>query len=173
MLYAELHCHSAFSFLDGASSPDELVDAAVAHGYSALALTDHDNLCGAMEFAQAAKAAGLKAIHGAEVRVAHEREHTTARKKPLRVAPAAIDRIAEELNSPMKSQELKKTWGPATDNSTSFVEMACGTPVLAVVFGTTKTSIHISRDLATDSFQLEENFYKEWTRKFGEKYLES
>ena len=75
MLYAELHCHSAFSFLDGASSPDELVDAAVAHGYRALALTDHDNLCGAMEFAQAAKAAGLKAIHGAEVRVAHESEH--------------------------------------------------------------------------------------------------
>ena len=74
MLYAELHCHSAFSFLDGASSPDELVDAAVAHGYSALALTDHDNLCGAMEFAQAAKAAGLKAIHGAEVRVVSERE---------------------------------------------------------------------------------------------------
>ena len=72
VLYAELHCHSAFSFLDGASSPDELVDAAVAHGYRALALTDHDNLCGAMEFAQAAKVAGLKAIHGAEVRVVQE-----------------------------------------------------------------------------------------------------
>ncbi len=72
MLYAELHCHSAFSFLDGASSPDELVEAAVAHGYRALALTDHDNLCGAMEFAQAAKAAGLKAVHGAEVRVVAE-----------------------------------------------------------------------------------------------------
>ncbi len=77
MLYAELHCHSAFSFLDGASSPDELVDAAVAHGYRTLALTDHDNLCGAMEFAQAAKAAGLKAIHGAEVRVVSEREPAT------------------------------------------------------------------------------------------------
>ena len=77
MLYAELHSHSAFSFLDGASSPDELVDAAVAHGYRSLALTDHDNLCGAMEFAQAAKAAGLKAIHGAEVRVAYEHEQAT------------------------------------------------------------------------------------------------
>ena len=76
MLYAELHCHSAFSFLDGASSPDELVDAAVAHGYRALALTDHDNLCGAIEFAQAAKAAGLKAIHGAEVRVVDERSRS-------------------------------------------------------------------------------------------------
>jgi error-prone DNA polymerase len=65
--YVELHSHSAFSFLDGASLPDELVAAAVSRGHGALALTDHDNLCGAMEFAQAAKAAGLKAIHGAEL----------------------------------------------------------------------------------------------------------
>ncbi len=73
MSYVELHCHSAFSFLDGASSPDELVAAAVQHGYSALALTDHDNLCGAVEFAQAAKVAGLKAIQGAELRLRDQR----------------------------------------------------------------------------------------------------
>ena len=65
--YVELHAHSAFSFHDGASLPDELVAAAVERGHSALALTDHDNLCGAMEFAHAAKGAGLKPIHGAEV----------------------------------------------------------------------------------------------------------
>ena len=55
--YVELHCHSAFSFLDGASLPDELVAAAVERGHTALALTDHDTVCGSMEFAQAAAAA--------------------------------------------------------------------------------------------------------------------
>ncbi|HXS44671.1 MAG TPA: DNA polymerase III subunit alpha, partial [Solirubrobacteraceae bacterium] len=66
----ELHCHSAFSFLDGTSLADELVAAALARGHEALALTDHDTVSGSMEFAQAAKAAGLRAIHGAEVTVA-------------------------------------------------------------------------------------------------------
>ncbi|HYV16425.1 MAG TPA: error-prone DNA polymerase [Conexibacter sp.] len=67
MPYVELHAHSAFSFLDGASLPDEQVASAVELGYDALALTDHDNLCGAMEHAQAAKALGLRALHGAEL----------------------------------------------------------------------------------------------------------
>jgi error-prone DNA polymerase len=65
--YVELHAHSAFSFLDGASLPDELAAAAAELGHGALALTDHDNLCGAMEHAQAAKALGLRALHGAEL----------------------------------------------------------------------------------------------------------
>ncbi len=65
--YVELHAHSAFSFLDGASLPDELVAAAAELGHGALALTDHDNVCGAMELAQAAKALGLRAIHGVEL----------------------------------------------------------------------------------------------------------
>ena len=67
MAYVELHCHSAFSFLDGASLPDELVAAALERGHTALALTDHDTVSGSMEFAQAAAALGLRAIHGAEV----------------------------------------------------------------------------------------------------------
>jgi len=66
-MYAELHCHSAFSFLDGASGPDELVAAALGLGHDTLALTDHDSLSGSMEFAQAASSLGLKAIHGVEV----------------------------------------------------------------------------------------------------------
>jgi len=67
MPYVELHCHSAYSFLDGASQPEELVAAALGQGHGALALTDHDSLSGSMEFAQAARALGLRAIHGAEV----------------------------------------------------------------------------------------------------------
>jgi error-prone DNA polymerase len=65
--YAELHCHSAFSFLDGASLPEELVIAALELGYEALALTDHNSVSGSMEFAKSAQALGLRAIHGAEL----------------------------------------------------------------------------------------------------------
>ncbi len=65
--YVELHCHSAFSFLDGASLPDELVGAALERGHTTLALTDHDSVSGSMEFAQAASSRGLRAIHGAEI----------------------------------------------------------------------------------------------------------
>ncbi|MBJ7519540.1 MAG: DNA polymerase III subunit alpha [Solirubrobacteraceae bacterium] len=69
MDYVELHAHSAFSFLDGASLPDELAQRAAELGYGTFALTDHDGLYGSMEFAQAAAAVGVKAIHGAEVTV--------------------------------------------------------------------------------------------------------
>lgn len=66
-MYIELHCHSAFSFLDGASLPEQLVLEAAALGYPALALTDHNGLYGSMAFAQAAKQMGIGAITGAEV----------------------------------------------------------------------------------------------------------
>jgi error-prone DNA polymerase len=66
-MYAELHCHSAFSFLDGASLPDELVPAALQLGYDTVALTDHNTVSGSMEFAVSARALGLRPIHGAEI----------------------------------------------------------------------------------------------------------
>ncbi len=65
--YVELHCHSAYSFLDGASQPDELAVRAAELGYEALALTDHDGLYGSLEFAHAAKHFGVRPITGAEV----------------------------------------------------------------------------------------------------------
>src|SRR6478609_6639477 len=65
--YVELHAHSAFSFLDGASTPAELAAAAAALGYPALALTDHDGVWGSMEFAHACKGLGLRPITGAEL----------------------------------------------------------------------------------------------------------
>src|SRR3990170_2025957 len=67
MSYVELHCHSAYSFLDGASQPEELAASAAELGYEALALTDHDGLYGSLEFAHAAKAFGVRPITGAEV----------------------------------------------------------------------------------------------------------
>lgn len=66
-MYVELHCHSAYSFLDGASLPEHLVLEAANLGYSALALTDHNGLYGSMAFAQAAKQMGIQAITGAEL----------------------------------------------------------------------------------------------------------
>jgi error-prone DNA polymerase len=65
--YVELHCHSAYSFLDGASQPEELAARAAELGYEALALTDHDGVYGSLEFAHAAKAFGVRSITGAEV----------------------------------------------------------------------------------------------------------
>ncbi len=65
--YAELHCHSNFSFLDGVSDPEELVKMASLLGLSALAITDHNGLYAVPRFASAAKLCGLPAIYGAEL----------------------------------------------------------------------------------------------------------
>ena len=58
-MYTELHLHTSFSFLDGASQPDELIRRAQDLGYTSLAITDHDGLHGALEFAQLADAGQL------------------------------------------------------------------------------------------------------------------
>jgi len=68
--FVHLHCHSHYSLLDGASPIDRLVDRAVALGMNALAITDHGNLHGALEFYQAAKAAGINPIIGYEAYIA-------------------------------------------------------------------------------------------------------
>jgi error-prone DNA polymerase len=65
--YAELHCHTNFSFLDGASHPEELADEAARLGLAALAVTDHDGLYGVVRFALAARATGLPTVFGAEL----------------------------------------------------------------------------------------------------------
>ncbi len=80
-MYVELHCHSAFSFLDGASLPDELVAAALALGHGTLALTDHNSVSGSMEFAVAARSLGLRAIHGAEIDLDEPDEGPATRRR--------------------------------------------------------------------------------------------
>ncbi|MGQ0617882.1 MAG: error-prone DNA polymerase [Acidimicrobiia bacterium] len=65
--YAELHCHSNFSFLDGASHPEELVEEAARLGLEALALTDHDGFYGVVRFAEAARVVGVPTVFGAEL----------------------------------------------------------------------------------------------------------
>src|SRR5436305_5824945 len=71
MAYIELHTASAFSFLQGASLPEALIDRAADLGYSALALLDRDGVYGAPRFHKAAKAAGIRAIIGAELTLAN------------------------------------------------------------------------------------------------------
>ena len=69
MAYAELHAHSNFSFLDGASHPEELAAEATRLGLSGLALTDHNGLYGVVRFAEAARAFGLPTVFGAELTI--------------------------------------------------------------------------------------------------------
>ncbi|MCX6467659.1 MAG: error-prone DNA polymerase [Pseudonocardiales bacterium] len=65
--YAELHCHSNFSFLDGASHPEELVEQAARLGLEAIALTDHDGMYGVVRFAEAAAGLGVATVFGTEL----------------------------------------------------------------------------------------------------------
>lgn len=65
--WAELHVHSAFSFLDGASEPEDLVAEALRLGVETLAVTDHDGLYGAVRLGLAAKGTGLRTVFGAEL----------------------------------------------------------------------------------------------------------
>ena len=88
-MYIELHTSSAFSFLDGASLPATLIERAAELGYPAVALLDRDGLYGAPQFYRAAKAAGLKAIVGAELTIgmapapaSESREPAEPRPKP-------------------------------------------------------------------------------------------
>src|SRR4029453_5942229 len=65
--YAELHCHTNFSFLDGASHPEELAEEAARLGLTGLAVTDHDGFYGVVRFSEAARDLDLPTIFGAEL----------------------------------------------------------------------------------------------------------
>ena len=81
-MYTELHCHSAFSFLDGASLPEQLALTASQLGYPALALTDHDGLYRSMAFAQESQKLGLQAITGAELTLLDDSHVTLLAETP-------------------------------------------------------------------------------------------
>ena len=84
--YAELHAHSSFSWLDGASSPEEMAEEATRLGVSALALTDHDGMYAAPRFAAAAEALGVATIFGAELSV----DSPAARSSSERMVAARV-----------------------------------------------------------------------------------
>ncbi len=117
MTYVELHAHSAYSFLDGASLPEELAARAAELGYEALALTDHDGVYGSLEFAHAAKHLGLRAITGAEVTLAGgatshfsaraaAATRTSAGSSPTRTRARALDGTRARAAAAAASLEL-------------------------------------------------------------------
>ena len=73
MSYVELHCHSGFSLLDGAANPETLVRRAARLGMPAIALTDHDDLGGAVRWSEAGREHGVEAIIGLEQTLQHDR----------------------------------------------------------------------------------------------------
>ena len=88
--YAELHCLSNFSFLRGASHPEELVERAQALGYAALAITDECSLAGVVRAHLAAKERGAAAHHRQRIHARRRHEARAARDRPRR--PTAISR---------------------------------------------------------------------------------
>jgi error-prone DNA polymerase len=82
-MYAELHCHSYYSFHDGASSLEELLVRAQEMGYRGVALTDHNNLCGAMRFAQLTRSLNIHGIIGAELNLKGGYHLTLLAETPL------------------------------------------------------------------------------------------
>ena len=85
--YAELHAHSHFSFLDGASSPEDMVEQAARLGLGAISLVDHDGLPGAVRFAKAAGEAGIPTVFGAELTLGLEPGAAAASSTPIISSP--------------------------------------------------------------------------------------
>ncbi len=101
--YAELHCHSNFSFLDGASHPEELVEEAARLGLEALALTDHNGFYGIVRFAEAARVIGLPTVFGSELTVLSspggpaDRSSRVGGAEPDPVRPGPADPAGDHL----------------------------------------------------------------------------
>jgi error-prone DNA polymerase len=106
-MYVELHSASAFSFLDGASLPEALVERAAELGYPALALLDRDGVYGAPRFHQAAKKAGIKAIIGGELTIAGVRDAGCGMRLPVLVASREGYRNLSRLVTRMKLRSAK------------------------------------------------------------------
>src|SRR6478672_13356594 len=109
--YAELHCHTNFSFLDGASHPEELAVEAARLGLAALAVTDHDGFYGAVRFALAAREHNLPTVFGTELTLGIERppngipdpegEHLVV----LAEGPAGYARLARAISEAQMAGE--------------------------------------------------------------------
>jgi error-prone DNA polymerase len=118
MSYAELHCHSGFSLLDGASNPEDLIARVAAIGMRAVALTDHDDLGSAVRWAEAGREHGVEAIVGVEVTVgvrgdgAHGDSATSGEPRTRRRAPCERSEPSDRRRargSPRESAAVQHT----------------------------------------------------------------
>ena len=122
--YVELHAHSAYSFHDGVSQPHELAAAAANYGYGAFALTDHDGVYGAMEFAQACAPLGVKPIHGAEVTL-DDGHHLTLLVKD-RAGWSNLCRLLTAAHAETRSHDAARTRRQPRVSLTTVLEHAAG-----------------------------------------------
>jgi error-prone DNA polymerase len=113
--YVELHLHTAYSFLEGASQIEELLNRAAQLEYQALAITDHDNLAGAMAFAQHAKLVEIQPITGAELTldIAGRRCHLTLLAENP-VGYANLCRLLTDAWDPERSEQWSVGSGQGT-----------------------------------------------------------
>ena len=108
--YAELHCHTNFSFLRGASHPEELVEEGARLGLEALAVTDRNGFYGVVRFAEAARAVGLPTVFGAEVTVSPSPAEAGAPVVVLARGPGGYARLARALSTAQLAGEKGKPW---------------------------------------------------------------
>jgi error-prone DNA polymerase len=113
--YVELHAHSSYSFLDGASLPEELAVGAAELGYPTLALTDHDGVYGSLEFAHAAKYFGVRPITGAELTLA-DHSHVTVLVETPR-GYANLCRLITAAHAHTRPKENQPSAEPALDQA--------------------------------------------------------
>src|SRR5258708_791228 len=139
-MYVELHAASAFSFLDGASLPEALVDRAAQLGYPALALLDRDGVYGAPRFHLAARRAGIKAIIGAELTVA-----IGAAASILRLAARANRPLYDVLTCIRHKTTLERAGRRLTWNAERYLKSP---DAMARLFSDMPGAISATRDLA-------------------------
>jgi error-prone DNA polymerase len=121
--YVELHCHSGFSFLDGASQPEELAAAAAAQGHEALAITDHDGVWGAMEFAQACTSLGVRPLVGCEMTIKVRPLELATKSRCRRLRPAGSGNRPSPAGT---GREAEDPGGGICAHVTLLVETAVG-----------------------------------------------
>ena len=121
--YVELHCHSGFSFLDGASQPDELAAAAAAQGHEALAITDHNGVWGAMEFTQACTSLGVRPLVGCEMTIKVDPLELGTKSRYQRLRPAGSGNRPSPAGT---GREAEDPGGVICGHLTLLVESAVG-----------------------------------------------
>ena len=87
--FTHLHCHTTYSLLDGANKVGSLIKHVKSQGMSAIAITDHGNLYGALEFYQACRGAGINPIVGYEAYVAPASRFDQRSSAPARSMPSS------------------------------------------------------------------------------------
>ncbi len=133
LMYAELHCASGFSFLEGASQPEDLVAEAKRLEYKAVALTDRDSVSGAPRFFKAATDAGIKPIFGAEITLQQSglKRHTANSALDRRVTVLVesqrgyqnLCQLLTRMNLSAPKGEGRASWSDLADYHSGLVAM--------------------------------------------------